>query len=484
MKLPIFIISFLILIASSHSAQADCTGPNKPEGTIVYNADHKVAQFCNGTTWIGMAGGSSSIMEGDTMVEGWPDAIVCNVSDPAFGTAIFYPTFAPYTNNSFYYRANVEDGTIRSISFNSDKTYSSYQNIVTSNCNKSITELYDAGQAFNFVGGGVVGAGADTLAGLSCTDGQMVVYDDATTAWICVDVSASGAADNLGNHTATQDLDMASNRIQNVAGIDMDMVTGANAPKNFENPSLWTANGSDIYVTGGNVGIGTTNPTQPLYVDGNIFSGAGAVISAENVGSSPTGSSVSLTSPQGHPGIVIRRGDGSGGEQITWAMGVDDNEGYYVQERGLGTSAGTKHLFVEKGGNVGIGGTTNPSYKLHVVGQVAGNAAYVNTSDARLKKDVADISYGLSDVMKLRPVTFYWKEQDEDWQQGRKVGLIAQEVEKIAPEVVSTADDEMKTKSIAYGDLVPLLIKSIPELKAANDNQQREIDALKAAIGE
>ena len=45
-------------------------------------------------------------------------------------------------------------------------------------------------------------------------------------------------------------------------------------------------------------------------------------------------------------------------------------------------------------------------------------------------------------------------------------GVIAQELEKIAPELVKTADDEMGTKSVAYGNMVGYLIEAIKELKS------------------
>ncbi|MEO9900839.1 MAG: tail fiber domain-containing protein [Nisaea sp.] len=482
MRLLAFFIMFgFAAFISSQQAFADCVNPAGEESKIIYNSDHKVMQYCNGTNWIGMAGGSSSIMEGDTMAESIPDALKCRVN--ADGRDWFYFIVADHRsafaadNDIFYRLIERPTGTADLFIIIDGDTNTVKQDSTGTSCSgKTISQLYDDGQACNFVGGGVVGGagGADTLAGLSCTDGQMVVYDNASSAWVCVDVSASGAADNLGDHTATQDLDLATNEILNVSGIEVSPVTGAEKPNNFENPSLWTQAGSDIYVTGGNVGIGTTTPSATLDVNGEFRSAVG-------------NSAALLTNSANESTLWLQ--DNSSNKY--WQYKHDIANGNHLNVMYYDGSAWSAPLTVLPSGNVGIGGTASPSYKLHVIGQVAGNAAYVNTSDARLKKDVADISYGLSDVMKLRPVTFYWKEQDEDWQKGRKVGLIAQEVEKIAPEVVSTADDEMKTKSIAYGDLVPLLIKSVQEqqamiekLEAANDNLREEVDALKHAVAQ
>src|SRR5215470_3718270 len=93
---------------------------------------------------------------------------------------------------------------------------------------------------------------------------------------------------------------------------------------------------------------------------------------------------------------------------------------------------------------IGVHGTGYAGYfqgNVYVTGTVTQN------SDARLKEGVANLSYGLPELMQLRPVTWTWKQRPE---QGMQLGLLAQDVEKIVPELVSTAKDEDRTKGINY----------------------------------
>ena len=103
----------------------------------------------------------------------------------------------------------------------------------------------------------------------------------------------------------------------------------------------------------------------------------------------------------------------------------------------------------------------------------AGAATFNNDvtafSDKRLKKDISNIENGLAKVMQMQGV--YYKRNDvEDARE--QIGVLAQDMEAILPEVVLTADDEMKTKSVDYGKLTSVLIEAIKELKL-------EIDELK-----
>ena len=134
---------------------------------------------------------------------------------------------------------------------------------------------------------------------------------------------------------------------------------------------------------------------------------------------------------------------------------------------------GNNGIYLSSAGKVGIG-TTGPSYTLHVNGSVAGTSAYNNLSDKRYKKDILPIENALGKILALNGVTFNWDKEatDKNLDDNNHIGLLAQDVEEIVPQAVTTGTDENETKSVAYTDLVPVLIEAIKELKA-------EIDLLK-----
>lgn len=118
-------------------------------------------------------------------------------------------------------------------------------------------------------------------------------------------------------------------------------------------------------------------------------------------------------------------------------------------------------IYIAQNGNVGIGKIA-PAVKLDVNGIVRTVALQV-ISDARLKTDIQPITSPLDKVLALRGVTFNWN-SDSGFGDGTQIGLIAQEVENVLPELVNTSSDGYK--SVEYGNLVAVLVEAIEELEA------------------
>jgi hypothetical protein len=126
---------------------------------------------------------------------------------------------------------------------------------------------------------------------------------------------------------------------------------------------------------------------------------------------------------------------------------------------------------------VGIG-TVNPVRTLDVKGTAGSSGGVWAGSDQRWKKDIVTLENPLDKITRLRAVKFNWKREEfkeNHFPAGRQIGLIAQEVEREFPELVST--DEQGYKSLAYEKLTAVLLEAI---KA----QQKEIQDLKIQIGE
>jgi hypothetical protein len=124
-----------------------------------------------------------------------------------------------------------------------------------------------------------------------------------------------------------------------------------------------------------------------------------------------------------------------------------------------------------------LGNSSNQSYStitgyanrmdLYATGGLSvygGDIVAFATSDSTLKTNIEPIQNSLDKVNKLNGVLFDWNEKAEEkyGKVGREAGVIAQEVEAVLPEVVTTRDDG--TKAVRYEKLVPLLIEAIKEL--------------------
>ena len=110
-------------------------------------------------------------------------------------------------------------------------------------------------------------------------------------------------------------------------------------------------------------------------------------------------------------------------------------------------------------------------------------------SDARLKKNIEPIPSALTKVLKLNPVYYEWRKDllpstfIKDHKPGRQIGLIAQEVEEVVPELVK--DEKIydkEWKAIDYKKLTPLLIGAIKEQQTQIEELQKRISVLESKI--
>ena len=141
-------------------------------------------------------------------------------------------------------------------------------------------------------------------------------------------------------------------------------------------------------------------------------------------------------------------------------------------------------------GDVGVNSVPLSGYNFYVNGPAGGSAGFTNTSDARLKTNVREITDALDLVERLRGVRFDWR-APEAREVGKdlklpvgepQIGFIAQEVEKVAPEAVSAPKAGSDgIYGVKDGSLVPILVEAVKEQQAEIKTLREEVAALKAA---
>ena len=123
------------------------------------------------------------------------------------------------------------------------------------------------------------------------------------------------------------------------------------------------------------------------------------------------------------------------------------------------------------------------TYTLEVGGTIWANGSTITAgsttwSDARYKTDISPLTDALSDVLKMQGVRYNWRQAEFpelNFPKGEQIGVIAQDLEKILPELVLTGPDGYK--SVSYEKLTPVLIEAIKE-------QQKQIEILKTELAQ
>jgi hypothetical protein len=233
----------------------------------------------------------------------------------------------------------------------------------------------------------------------------------------------------------------------------------------------------------GNVGIGTTTPRERLnVVSRSVLTGEGILTAANPDG---TGDAVAISGIVGSTGAQA----GTGGPAAV--LGLVDSRADPNAKGIVGFTADySKHwagYFFGRGwfgGNVGIGfGAQNPAFQLDVSGP-AHASSFPTSSDARLKTEVEQLDGALQKLDKIRGVSFEWNEVCESLGRstGRtEIGVIAQEVEAVFPELVTTWGDE-GYRAVDYGRLTAVLVEAVKELRDENRALQQRLHRLETAL--
>ncbi|MFN6963114.1 MAG: tail fiber domain-containing protein [Pyrinomonadaceae bacterium] len=271
-----------------------------------------------------------------------------------------------------------------------------------------------------------------------------------------------------------------------------------------------------IGLVGVTYGDGTTvGESDAIGLLAAALSPTGNTIGASIEVLSPTGTTLDLHLATTGNFIVAKSDDNAGsnprfrvssiGQVIAqggmWAKGFHLNsDNMHILENGnVDTVGAVSAASLTTTGNASIGGTLsapggtlNIASNLSINGTVTplllsgGNNTLCNlsgtttlrfcTSSLRYKRDVRGYAGGLGIVMRLRPISFEWKENGS-----KDVGLGAEDVAEVAPELTFKNDDG-EIEGVRYNQLAAVLVNAIKQQQETIDRQQKQIDALTRAV--
>lgn len=159
----------------------------------------------------------------------------------------------------------------------------------------------------------------------------------------------------------------------------------------------------------------------------------------------------------------------------------------------INNSSGNPIITFENGGQVGIG-LTSPTFKLQLPQNsstgVARAFSWTTYSDQRIKSDVSNLHYGLSEILMLKPVIY--KQHSSEFKNNQleisddfvlTMGFLAQDVHKIIPEAVNEPDNDMEELwGMDYEKLIPVLVNGMQEQQNEIEHLKKEIELLKSLI--
>jgi len=253
--------------------------------------------------------------------------------------------------------------------------------------------------------------------------------------------------------------------------------------------NVYSQKGGQIILAGESMGGGA-------YVNINAGDGGtgGGNINLTSGSGSSFGGSINLTTPFSYEGandINLNAGGGvNGGGSITISTGSASGSGFNnVGPLNLSTGDGQINGNINiHTGNITDGGNINltPSISGGLV-IVNGSGTYSGTwtqaSDERFKKNIKPLRNVLQKIEQLEGVSYKYRKHkfpDKNFADGKQIGLIAQNVEKVFPELVKTDKDGYK--SVAYQNMVAVLIEAVKEQQSSIQELKKEIETLKSSL--
>lgn len=239
-------------------------------------------------------------------------------------------------------------------------------------------------------------------------------------------------------------------------------VTAGVVRYNFSMVNAGTGYNDVLVLDRGSVGIGTTDPAYKLDVAAGTIKATNNLLIGEDA-YSLSGDYVGMktTFQSGTTDYMILSGKSDGATYVS----AKDGEGVYV--RGGGNNTGNQ-IHVPDSSYIQV--TTNSF-------NVSGDVLAYATSDARLKDNVTPIQNPIQKVKAIGGYEFDWNDK-QDTYEGHDVGVLAQEIEAIMPEVVTTRENGYK--AVKYEKIVPLLIEAIKEQNKAIEDLKQRIAKLEA----
>ena len=239
----------------------------------------------------------------------------------------------------------------------------------------------------------------------------------------------------------------------NAANSDYGAVGGGN---------LNTAGGVGATVSGGIANFASADDSTVAGGGGNVAAGFGSFIAG------------------GNNNLAMGDNSFAGGRQ---AQALNTGTFVWADNRATNFVSTVDNSFIVRAaGGVGIN-TASPGagFALDVSGLIRTTGPVNTASDARYKTHVAGIENALDAILNLRGVTYdYDRAQwpDKNFPAGNQIGFVAQDIEKVFPELVTK--DEKGYRSVAYTGVIPVLVEAVKTLKIQLDDKQKQIDELRA----